>query len=87
MPLVPAHRLAAGDLAAGREVHGTQWSELSTHDAQVARRALGGQGNLWFAGGWTRAFDAQETCLLSALAVADGLGADSAHARALAAVE
>ena len=72
-------------------VHTSEFRHVSitpqTHDAQIALRALSGQGNLWFAGGWTRAFDAQETCLLSALAVADGLGADSAHARALAADE
>ncbi len=71
-------------------VHETAFKHVSitpgTHDAQVALRALSGAGGLWFAGGWTQDFDAQETCLVSALAVCTGLGAsDSTHARALAA--
>lgn len=47
----------------------------ATITAQDSLRALQGQGGLWFAGGWTQPFDAQETALLSAMAVADGFGA------------
>jgi len=44
-------------------------------DAQDALRALQGAGGIWFAGGYTYSYDSQETALLSAMEVADGLGA------------
>ena len=34
---------------------------------------LQGEGGVWFAGGWSQHFDTQETALLSALLVANGL--------------
>jgi predicted NAD/FAD-binding protein len=51
--------------------------------AQSALLALQGQGNIWFAGGYTRPYDSQETALVSALDVAQGLQAVSARGRAL----
>ena len=42
-----------------------------------------GRGGLWFAGGYTLPFDSQETALLSAMAVAEGLTGGSARTRAL----
>jgi len=46
----------------------------ATITAQDSLRALQGQGGIWFAGGWTEPFDAQETALRSAMAVADAIG-------------
>jgi predicted NAD/FAD-binding protein len=51
--------------------------------AQAALRAMQGNGGLWFAGGYTLPFDAQETALLSALSVAIGLKAASPRVQAL----
>lgn len=56
----------------------------ATLRAQGRLRALQGQGGVWFAGGYTQPYDAQETALLSAMAVADGLGVASARRAALA---
>nr|HET7857945.1 FAD-dependent oxidoreductase [Caldimonas sp.] len=42
-----------------------------------------GRGGLWFAGGYTLPFDSQETALLSAMTVADGLAAGNARTRQL----
>ena len=42
-----------------------------------------GRGGLWFAGGYTLPFDSQETALLSAITVAEGLGGGSARTRGL----
>jgi predicted NAD/FAD-binding protein len=42
-----------------------------------------GRGGLWFAGGYTLPFDSQETALLSAMTVAEGLTGGSARTRAL----
>jgi uncharacterized protein len=53
--------------------------------SQAALRALQGQGGLWFAGGYTWPYDAQETALRSALEVAIGLGASTARTQAIAA--
>ena len=50
----------------------------ATIRAQSALRATQGQGGVWIAGGYTQPYDAQETALLSAMAVADGIGAGSA---------
>jgi predicted NAD/FAD-binding protein len=46
----------------------------ATIRAQNRLRALSGMGGLWFAGGYLHPYDAQETALLSAIAVADGVG-------------
>jgi predicted NAD/FAD-binding protein len=78
------------DVEPAELLHSTDFRHVSitpsTHDAQVALRARSGQDGLWFAGGWTQDFDSQETCLASALAIADGLRAlGSKHANALAA--
>jgi uncharacterized protein len=43
--------------------------------AQSVLGLLQGRDGIWFAGGYTRPYDAQETALLSALGVALGLGA------------
>jgi predicted NAD/FAD-binding protein len=56
---------------------------VATLQAQAQLQALQGQGNLWFAGGWTRSYDAQETALLSALDVAAALAPQSARAAGL----
>lgn len=53
--------------------------------AQDQLRALQGRDGIWFAGGYTFAYDAQETALLSALSVALGLGAASARVQRLSA--
>lgn len=53
--------------------------------AQEELGALQGDGGVWFVGGWTRPFDAQETALLSALAVAESLAPEAPHRVALAA--
>ena len=42
-----------------------------------------GRGGLWFAGGYTLPFDSQETALLSAMTVAEGLAGGSARTRRL----
>jgi len=52
----------------------------------VAQRVLAtqqGRGGLWFAGGYTLPFDSQETALLSAITVAEGVGGGSARTRGL----
>ena len=51
--------------------------------AQNALRLTQGRDGLWFAGGYTLPYDAQETALLSALGVAIGIGASTARVRAL----
>jgi predicted NAD/FAD-binding protein len=51
-----------------------------------AQRALAtqqGRNGLWFAGGYTLPFDSQETALLSAMTVAEGLAGGSARTRRL----
>ena len=53
--------------------------------AQSVLRGLQGRGRVWFAGGYTLPYDAQETALLSALQVAIGLAGSSARTNALAA--
>jgi len=42
-----------------------------------------GRGGLWFAGGYTLPFDSQETALLSAMTVAEGLGGGNARTQQL----
>ena len=52
----------------------------------VAQRVLAnqqGRGGLWFAGGYTLPFDSQETALLSAITVAEGLAGGSARTQRL----
>ena len=59
---------------------------LPTPSTLLAQGALGllqGRGGLWFAGGYLRPYDSQETALRSALGVAIGLGANSARTKAL----
>lgn len=51
----------------------------STIRAGAALAARQGEGGLYFAGGWTQTFDAQETALWSAAAVADALAPGSAR--------
>ncbi len=49
----------------------------ATLAAQLALLSLQGEDSVWFAGGYTRPYDSQETALVSALGVAQGLGAGS----------
>jgi hypothetical protein len=46
-------------------------------EAQVDTRRLQGRTGLWFAGGYLFPYDAQETALLSAIEVANGLNGGS----------
>ena len=55
----------------------------ATIRAQSALRATQGQGGVWFAGGYTRPYDSQETALLSAIDVADAIVGPTARRRAL----
>jgi uncharacterized protein len=55
----------------------------ATLAAQVALLSLQGEDSVWFAGGYTRPYDSQETALVSALGVAQGLGAASERVRLL----
>jgi uncharacterized protein len=55
----------------------------ATLAAQSALLPLQGEDGVWFAGGYTRPYDSQETALVSALAVAQGLGAASERVRLL----
>lgn len=55
----------------------------ATLRAQDKLAALQGEGGIHFAGGWTLPFDAQETALLSAMAVAESLAPESARLAAL----
>jgi uncharacterized protein len=54
----------------------------ATIRAQDVLRALQGRDGVWFAGGYTHPYDAQETALLSAMDVAQGLGAGTVRLRA-----
>jgi hypothetical protein len=51
--------------------------------AQCALATQQGRGGLWFAGGYTLPFDSQETALLSAMSVAEGLTGGSVRTRLL----
>ena len=68
-------------------LHETEFSHMlptpATLRAQIALRALQGRDGLWFAGGYLRPYDSQETALRSALGVALGLRAISARGQAL----
>ena len=55
----------------------------ATLAAQRILMTLQGQDSIWFAGGYTRPYDSQETALVSALGVAQGLGAKSERMRLL----
>jgi predicted NAD/FAD-binding protein len=55
----------------------------STIAAQNTLRQFQGDAGIWFAGGYTLPYDAQETALLSALGVALGIGVTSARVAAL----
>lgn len=56
----------------------------ATIRAQTALRATQGQGGVWIAGGYTQPYDAQETALLTAMDVAEGIVASpTARLRAL----
>jgi len=51
--------------------------------AQRVRATQQWRSGLWFAGGYTLPFDSQETALLSAITVAEGVGGGSTRTRAL----
>ena len=59
---------------------------LPTAETLRAQERLGsmqGVGGIWFAGGYLHPYDAQETALLSALRVAEGLQASSNRSQLL----
>jgi predicted NAD/FAD-binding protein len=58
----------------------------ATIRAQAALRMLQGRDGLWFAGGYTRPYDSQETALRSALGVALGLQVTTPRVSALASI-
>jgi predicted NAD/FAD-binding protein len=68
-------------------LHSTRFHHMlptpATIRAQDALRAQQGAGGLWFAGSYTLPFEAQETALLSAMRVAEGLAPASANLAAL----
>ena len=51
----------------------------ATIRAQQGLLARQGQGGVWFAGGYTKPYDSQETALRSAMDVAQGMGVNSAR--------
>ncbi|WP_395701997.1 FAD-dependent oxidoreductase [Aquabacterium sp.] len=73
--------LPAAPLAGAQFQH--MLPNVATLQAQRRLAMLQGQGGLWFAGGYLRPFDAQETALLSAMDVADALNPGSARLVAL----
>jgi predicted NAD/FAD-binding protein len=52
-------------------------------NSQTSLLTFQGQGNLWFAGGYLKPYDSQETALVSALEIAQGMLVDSTRAHAL----
>jgi predicted NAD/FAD-binding protein len=68
-------------------LHNTRFHHMlptpATIRAQEALRAQQGAGGMWFAGSYTLPFEAQETALLSAMHVAEGLAPASANLAAL----
>ena len=72
----------------GQVLHQASFTHMlptpSTISAQNLLRSLQGQDRLWFAGGYTLPYDAQETAVLSALSVALGLGVATSRVRTLA---
>ncbi|MBV8904155.1 MAG: FAD-dependent oxidoreductase [Acidobacteriia bacterium] len=56
----------------------------ATINAQTALNGLQGNGGIWFAGGYTRPYDSQETALLSAMEIAQGMSVNSSRLPALA---
>ncbi len=68
-------------------IHEAQFQHMvptpATLHAQSALDALQGDGDIWFAGGYTRPYDSQETALLSALEIARRMFVDSARVNSL----
>jgi predicted NAD/FAD-binding protein len=52
-------------------------------NSQTSLLTSQGQGDVWFAGGYLKPYDSQETALVSALEIAQGMLVDSTRARAL----
>jgi uncharacterized protein len=75
------------DQPPGGVVHEAAFNHMlptpATIFAQGVLRILQGQGGIWFAGGYTRPYDSQETALRSALGVALGLKIRTARGEAL----
>jgi predicted NAD/FAD-binding protein len=71
----------------GQVLHEAHFAHMlptpATIRAQAALRLLQGRDGIWFAGGYTRPYDSQETALRSALGVALGLQITTARARAM----
>lgn len=68
-------------------LHTTEYRHVlidgGTLAGQQELAGLQGRDGIWFAGAWTRPFDAQETALLSAMQVAEALAPDGARLAAL----
>jgi predicted NAD/FAD-binding protein len=56
---------------------------VATIGAQTALNVFQGEGNIWFAGGYTRPYDSQETALDSAIEIAQGMGVNTPRLQAL----
>lgn len=56
---------------------------VATINAQTALNTLQGKGDIWFAGGYTRSYDSQETALDSAIEISQGMGVNSPRLQAL----
>ena len=78
------HRTRRPSLVLREAVFNHMLPTPATLFAQSVLRSLQGRGGVWFAGGYTLPYDAQETALVSALQVAIGLAGSSARTRALA---
>jgi predicted NAD/FAD-binding protein len=72
-------------------VHQAQYAHMlptpESIAAQTAVRLLQGRSGVWFAGGYLFPYDSQETALLSALRVANGLSVTTARGRMLASID
>jgi uncharacterized protein len=68
-------------------IHEAQFQHMlptpATLHAQSALDALQGEGGIWFAGGYTRPYDSQETALLSAMEIAQRMFVDPARGNSL----
>ena len=71
----------------GKIIHQAQFRHMlptpASLNSQISLRRLQGQGNVWFAGGYLKPYDSQETALVSALEIAQGMLVDSTRVRAL----
>jgi predicted NAD/FAD-binding protein len=71
----------------GKILHQAQFRHMlptpASLNSQTSLSTFQGQGNLWFAGCYLKPYDSQETALVSALEIAQGMLVDSTRTRAL----